>query len=259
MNGSVQTFTAPVDGWYEVNLWGAKGGDDFCPWAYRQDACDGGNGGYTHAEIYLRTNQSYYVYVGSSGASGTSFSGAGYNGGGGSGMTSGAGGGATDIRLYSGQWYQNLGSRILVAGGGGGGGSDYYNQGYRGHGGAGGGLVGQSGAGGLQGGTQTSAGPRGQFGIGGTPGEDGGGGGGGWYGGGASTLGDIYNAGQADVKMWDQGGGGGSSYIGGQPGVAIRNTNTVPGNMNMPNISLTGQMVGNDGPCYCYVRLKERG
>ena len=234
--GTVQTFTAPVSGWYEVHLWGSDGGDDAAP---------GGNGGYATGMLHINARQNIYVYVGRRGESGTGYNPS-YNGGGNSGGGhgwSGSGGGATDVRTASGAWNQNLWSRLLVAGAGGGGGCATA-------GGVGGGTVGGTSAGGIRGGTQTSAGPGGSFGIGGTNRMDGGGGGGGWYGGGADQSGDRHRG--------DLGGGGGSSYIGGSAANPVRNGKTIAGNSWMPNTSLNGQMVGNNGPCFCYFYLTER-
>ena len=219
-----------------MHLWGSDGGDDAAP---------GGNGGYATGMLHINARQNIYVYVGRRGESGTGYNPS-YNGGGNSGGGhgwSGSGGGATDVRTASGAWNQNLWSRLLVAGAGGGGGCATA-------GGVGGGTVGGTSAGGIRGGTQTSAGPGGSFGIGGTNRMDGGGGGGGWYGGGADQSGDRHRG--------DLGGGGGSSYIGGSAANPVRNGKTIAGNSWMPNTSLNGQMVGNNGPCFCYFYLTER-
>ena len=221
-----------------MHLWGAAGGND---------ACSGAAGGYSTAKVQMTANQKIYVYIGDSGqASVPSYGRAGWNGGGvgstGYGV-SGSGGGASDIRTISGEWYQNLWSRILVAGGGGGGGC--YSSG-----GVGGGLIGGHGY--FGGGTQTHAGPGGSFGIGATAPGDGGGGGGGWYGGGTITRwGDCR-------RGVDEGGGGGSSYIGGTATNPVTAASTLAGNAWMPNTSLTGSMLGNNGPCYGYFYLRER-
>ena len=228
--GSEQVFRAPVNGWYKVQLWGARGGDD---------TYSGANGAYVTGELHVTAGTSLYVYVGAPGRSGTG-SGAGYNGGanpGGSGW-SGSGGGATDIRTRSGAWTSSLGSRIAVAAGGGGGGQ----FGYGGYGGA---LTGGSGNPGGSGGSQTHGG--GSFGVGGTPSPDGGGGGGGWYGGGAGNG--------------DTGGGGGSSYLSGFPGCAasstgysFRNGQMIAGNQWMPKPD-GGQEVGHSGACRARIEL----
>ena len=217
--GDVQSFTAPSDGYYFVETYGAQGGEET-------------NGGYSSGYIELNANDVLYVYVGGSGAERDSTGLGGWNGGGntldnGNGKKGPAGGGATDIRLTNGAWDNatSLNSRIMVAGGG----SGWY--------GVGGTLVGKPGQetsyqyyqhvgkGGAQtagGGepiiysTATSNGTAGGFGTGGTGGGSrsgtttggGAGGGGGYYGGsGASGI--------ADGVL---GGGGGSSFISGYAG-----------------------------------------
>lgn len=238
--GAPQTFRAPVNGWYRIQLWGAEGGDD---------ACGGGRGAYTSGEVHVSAGTELYIYIGAPGASSTHGTGAGYNGGGNSGSNaggrSGSGGGATDVRTLYGSWNQNLTSRIMVAAGGGGGG-------MRTVGGYGGALIG--GSGGMAGGTQTSAGPGGGFGYGGTSQVDGGGGGGGWYGGGASSGGSP--GGGNDV-----GGGGGSSYISAYPGCTtsytgytFRNAQMLAGNQQMPRPD-GGTEVGHAGACRARIEL----
>ena len=230
--GSVQVFRAPIDGTYEVSLWGAKGGND---------RHMGANGAYVDGFIYLTAGQELYVYVGAPGKDAATGTGAGYNGGGNPGHKgrSGSGGGATSISTVSGLWNDSnvLNNRIAVAAGGGGGGN--YSVG-----GAGGDLNGVNGGGG-RGGTQTRGYQGGKFGIGGTPSPDGGGGG--WYGGGAGNK--------------DNGGGGGSSYLNGYNGCELRNTSLVftqgkliNGNSVMPTPS-GGWETGHAGQCYAYIRL----
>jgi len=229
--GSEQTFTAPVDGWYKVQLWGAKGGND---------SCTGGNGAYVTGEVHVTAGTKLYVYVGDAGQSWANGYGAGYNGGGlpGTSGASGSGGGATDIRTQPGAWTKTLSSRIAVAAGGGGGG-------WHGYGGYGGALNGGDGSPGGSGGGQSSGG--GSFGVGGMPSSDGGGGGGGWYGGGGG--------------YGDTGGGGGSSYLVGYPGCAasstgyvFRNGEMIAGNQRMPSPS-GGTEVGHSGACHASIRL----
>ena len=230
--GAPQTFRVPVTGWYKVQLWGAKGGND---------TGTGGKGAYVSGEVHLEAGTNLYVYVGAPGRDNVTGTGAGYNGGANPGSSgwSGAGGGATDIRTVYGNWNQNLNSRIAVAAGGGGGGAN-------GNGGYGGALVGGSGTGG-SGGTQTSAGNGGGFGYGGTPSPDGGGGGGGWYGGGAGNG--------------DAGGGGGSSYLSGfdgcvtsYTGYTFRNGDMLAGNQTMPTPE-GGTEVGHSGACRARIQL----
>lgn len=195
--GNVQTFTAPENGLYRLELWGAQGGDH---------STSGGNGGYARGYIELDEGDELYIYVGQKpgGMSG------GWNGGGNAssflGVQGSGGGGASDIRIGG----HDLSDRIIVAGGGSGGGVGTSNIGE------GGGLQGtDSGTdplGGFRsspgmGGTQSAGGLGGgnsidgQLGIGGNAANGGGaGGGGGYYGGGGGQM---------------AGGGGGSSYIGG--------------------------------------------
>ncbi len=184
--GATQTYTAPADGYYKIELWGAKGGDN------------GAKGGYTTGEVYLTKGTNLYFYIGQGNGStsnATSFNGSPSSSGG------KPGGGATDVRLVSGAWNNanSLRSRIMVAGGGGAG------RGSSGKTGPGGTLVGGNGGtatGGKQtaGGTHQGSYSNGSFGSGG----NGCGGGGGYYGGGGSGC--IYGA------------GGGSSYISGYAG-----------------------------------------
>ena len=242
--GDVQIFTAPQDGEYEIELWGASGGF--------YDGGAGGYGGYTKGTITLNKGEILYVYVGEGGTQGTagvaatSTVGQGakatFNGGGKGGNAGGgsypyqnyaggfSGGGATDIRLVSGTWSDitSLRSRIMVAGGGGG----FHNSKastttVSSDISAAGGLISEKGqtitsysgtsysygAGALANQTSGNA-----FGVGGTGSNTGvsgycnghNGGGGGYYGGGGapSTGGNCFRL----------SGGGGSSYISGHTG-----------------------------------------
>ena len=240
--GTEQVFHTPVDGWYKVQLWGAKGGND---------ECGGGKGAYVSGEVHVSAGTKLYVYVGAPGANSTHGTGAGYNGGGNSGASSGgssgSGGGATDIRTSSGNWTEGLSSRIAVAAGGGGGG-------MHSSGGCGGALAGGN-SNRQSGGTQTKAGNRGGFGYGGSSQVDGGGGGGGWYGGGASSGGGLGDEGN------DVGGGGGSSYMSGFPGCEVswtgyvfRNPQMIAGNQQMPAPD-GGYETGHAGACRARIQL----
>lgn len=210
--GAVQSITLSP-GSYQVELWGANGGDAL--------KGTGGKGGYTTGTLSVTTSTTYYIYVGGKGTTATSSTQGGWNGGGSclgtySGSNNGGtGGGGTDMRTTQNTTYAD---RIIVAGGGGG--ANGYST-YTGNGGDAGGLVGSNGAstrgvtytGG--GGTQISGGSSatggipnnstaGALGIGGnyTSSATLGGtaGGGGYYGGGSGH--------------WGGAGGGGSSYIG---------------------------------------------
>jgi hypothetical protein len=122
--GEPQELTVSKEGKYLIEVWGAGSGD-----ASGDD--DGGYGGYISGEIYLKTTDKLFIYVGGKGAKAIGTRGArqagGWNGGGESGkpsgLNSGGGGhGATDIREVGGNWDDatSLASRIIVAGGGGG-------------------------------------------------------------------------------------------------------------------------------------------
>ena len=224
-----QKYTAPMDGYYKVELWGAQGGN--------YDAQKGGKGSYTSGYIYLTKGEELYAYVGEQPvvASSANYSAGGYNGGGNSGYNSTSnysrgGGGATDIRYFGNvnlssadlEWNSTLGlnSRIMVAAGGGG---SVVSGDYKLDGAAGGELLGNPGVSTYsstvpQGGTQitygtgkhTEADRIAGFGFGGgmqTVGTNtgwGGGGGSGYYGG---ALGHGFP------------GGSGSSFISGYAGV----------------------------------------
>lgn len=104
-------------GEYQVELWGASGGDAVSnTGVYRR----GGLAGYVKAKINIEHSLSLYFFVGSRGYSDSS---AAYNGGG-LGPTAdvnidgvgAGGGGSTDVRLLC----DDLASRVVVAGGGGG-------------------------------------------------------------------------------------------------------------------------------------------
>ena len=126
-NGSLYTFVVPEEGYYKLELYGAKGGND---------QARGGYGGDIKGSIFLTTGTNLYIYIGGQGGNrGTSGEatwycggqtgicvmycdggGGGYNGGA-QGFSSGGGGGGTDIRLGG----TGIDNRIIVAGGGGGG------------------------------------------------------------------------------------------------------------------------------------------
>lgn len=225
------TFTAPADGTYKLQVWGAQGG-------YRSSSRYGGKGGYSVGTITLSKGDNLYVYVGGKGGTNaTAVSkvvAGGYNGGGYRYGYKG-GGGATDIRLTSGAWNNSasLLSRIIVAGGGGSDGATSKTGMY------GGGTTGGSSTQsytaissyGGKGGTQTYSGYStsytvttqatsglnsntksyycGGFGFGGggvyLSSGYGGAGGGGWYGG----SGNVPDSSGDD----DRGGGGGSGFV----------------------------------------------
>lgn len=105
--GSEQSFIIPSTGYYQLEVWGAQGGND------PEDPIldPGGRGGYSTGEVLLTAGTTIYIYVGSQGTGCTTSS-----------WWSTGGGGATDMRLVGGPWDNSAGlySRIIVAGGGGG-------------------------------------------------------------------------------------------------------------------------------------------
>lgn len=279
--GNVQTFVVPYTGTYQIECYGAQGGDI--------DNFTGGRGAYTKGEISLNKGDTLYIYVG---GQGTNTDVGGYNGG--SSLQTGqyvygsSGGGATDIRLVGGEWnnIDSLKSRIMVAAGGGGANNrNRLDSSYMygaGNGGAGGELVGESGtavnystSGNIPtynayaigtGGTQTQGGTfiqydasgiikttkiTGSFGDANISGGVQSGGGSGYYGGGMSGHG---------------GAGGGSSFISGHSGcnaIDLNGTHTgqanhfsgyvfsktqmIAGSKEMPKKDGNGLMVGNSG------------
>ena len=262
---SGQIFEAPYKGTYQIELWGAQGGNT-----------SGGAGAYTSGNITLNKGEKLYVYVGAQNAT--------FNGGGSSPSTARYGGGATDVRLSGGTWNNVTGlrNRIMVAAGGGGVTSGDGDA----KGGAGGTLTGIAGnphntilttgdyigyggtqtAGGQIGSSATS-GTNGSFGIGGNggvgpgdPSHPGAGGGGGYYGGGGSA--------------WHAGAGGGSSFISGYSGCNSVNSSGSPsgsakhfsgkvftngrmidGLHLMPNARTGYETLGNEGNGYARITL----
>ncbi len=256
--GDYQTFVAPYNGVYKLEVWGASGGDS-------DIVSFGGKGGYSKGYYSMKKGETIYIYVGGEGNTSTSGSSAGgYNGGGDGAIGSygqpvGGGGGATDIRTISGDWNNesSLNSRIIVAGGGGGAGAWYTGPSYDFSGGAGGGENGLDGLGyksggniaGL-GGDQTSAGyapgysyTSASFGIGGNgqnKSSSGGGGGGGYYGGGGSYC---------------AGGAGGSGYIGTLESLGMDHAITQSGDEEIPTHDGESTMTGNTGHGYAKITV----
>ena len=203
--GECTTYIAKSDGYYNLEVWGAQGGNYNTTYV-------GGLGGYSKGIVHLTKGTTLYVCVGGQPQTVTTTKTAvpgGFNGGGNgfnrdysSTYTYGqAGGGATDIRIGQNSLY----ARVIVAGGGSG--SNNRISGY-----AGGGTSGISGQSGYAG-TQTSAGTGGSFGQGGSASTSGNnykygasGGGGGFYGGGAGTS-------YSDSTNYDKYSGGGSGYV----------------------------------------------
>lgn len=219
--GDEQTFTAPVSGTYRLETWGAQGGD-------ATEKFVGGYGGYSSGNIYLDSNQTVYINVGSVGENCLSDSecDGGYNGGGSAKAynyeysRAAGGGGATHIANKSGllNTFENDISNLLIVSGGGGGGN-YTNDVNGGIGGTAGGYIGSGPTNLLKdnhsarvsnGGSQSKAGCNnlssdcGSFGQGGNSSTtqfhngSGSGGGAGYYGGSGANIGS---------------GAGGSGYI----------------------------------------------
>ena len=186
--GSEQTFTAPADGYYKLETWGAQGGT--------HSTSIGGYGGYSVGVVKLSQGQQLYINVGGT----TDSSSGGYNGGG-TGVnntygTGRGGGGATHISTSTGLLSAKSSQKdtILIVSGGGGGGASWTDGDQYYSGGSGGGISGVAGnkhtsGTTTTGGTQTSGGSFGR-GNNGTSGWAGGAGSG-YYGGtsGSSTAG----------------------------------------------------------------------
>lgn len=218
--GMVESFEAPVTGYYQLETWGAQGGD--------ASGYIGGYGAYATGVVYLKKGEIIYVTVGGKGNScyGTYVTcTGGYNGGGSAktyqGSSAAGGGGATHISKTPGllsEFSDNRDSLIIVAGAGGGGHNT--NSANYAVGGSGGGYKGME-ATNLSGhhtlvgrhaypGTQTAAGCNstnkdcGGFGVGGNSSTTayhngaGSGGGAGYFGGSGANI---------------NGGAGGSGYI----------------------------------------------
>lgn len=235
--GAVQTFTAPYDGKYKVEAWGASSGIEM-----RDGALAGevymGNGGYATGMVQLNRDDKLYLAVGAQGENGdgsdtpkTYHPAGGWNGGGnglydysvgiseddnGKHESTAGGGGATSIAfnlIDDGQLrnYENSRNDVLVVAGGGGSVVEY-NGGIA-YGSSGGGYRGGNGISTNTSGLKAPAGTQSggyAFGVGESAtfniaGNEYGAGGGGWYGGYAGT---------GTTKGTYLGGGGGSGYIG---------------------------------------------
>src|SRR6218665_96748 len=139
--GNQQTVNLPA-GPYQIECWGANGGDGTYYSGASPNLIDGGKGGYSTGTITLNSPTTLYIHVGGRGSnvnSGVNLGG--YNGGGNSsnaGYQAGSGGGASHVATAPGLLSTLSGNQaavLIVAGGGGGGG----NQSL---GGDGGGLIG---------------------------------------------------------------------------------------------------------------------
>lgn len=270
-SGSVDTFIAPHDGVYKLEVWGAQGGStggNDTNGIYRDYL--GGTGGYSSGMVTLTKNQNLYIVVGGQGTGSCveEYCIGGYNGGGNSGVSTEdtknftcSGGGATHVALENRGTlvnYELYQSEVLIVAGGGGGG--YYHEFGEEHsifGGAGGGLLGKDGelsgykkdgvniVANATGGSQVSGGiggyrgKNGSFGLGGsgdscdTTACGSSGGGGGWYGGGAAGH---------------SGSGGGSGYI-----ENLVNGITMDGTQYIPTYDGNHTMIGNTGNGYAKI------
>lgn len=140
--GTVESYTIPRDGLYQLEVWGAKGGT--------VSSTPGGYGGYSKGYKLFKKGDVIYVCCGEEGHHNVAQTNtASYNGGGASGDNPGSnsmgGGGCTHIATMTGTLSaigaSNLSSVLIVAGGGGGGASAVST--YRA--GDGGGIVGGQG------------------------------------------------------------------------------------------------------------------
>jgi hypothetical protein len=256
--GDVQTFVAPKDGNYQLEVWGAEGGTGGVSAA-------GGKGGYAKGEIALTQGDILYVYVGQQGAQyaatrghATRYS---FNGGApgvttiaesGNSALAGGGGGATDISRSEHETYATITNdqRIIVAGGGGGATCFY-------------GAIGGGYGGGTSGGDGNSSGPGTSTGHaqGGT--QTGGGGGGGdgsnttsprvgtlGFGGRVNTDlnpgtgGGVYTTNTGNYTY----GAGGSGYVG-----SLTNTTLTAGNASMPDPGGGSNTTGRSGNGYARI------
>ena len=141
---TTRIFTAPKNGYYLLETWGAQGGS--------YSSYKGGLGGYSYGVYKMNKGEQLYITVGGSGRLyqlvGVAVSG-GYNGGGDAKIAdyayyTASGGGATHIAKQTGQLKtlsSNKSDVLIVAGGGGGG--QYYSAAGYGSGGSGGGTTGQ--------------------------------------------------------------------------------------------------------------------
>ena len=265
----VQTFTAPVDGIYKLEAWGASGGTAYQP-ENLSNYAEGGKGGYSYGSVYLNGGQTIYLAVGGAGENttkrDTEVSG-GFNGGG-KGKTGGdsssvftGGGGATHFALeltnngLLADYSNNQNAILLVAGAGGGGSIKFYTY-EQNTGGYGGGVNGGDGQGDTdrgvgRGGTQTEGGvtgnathylQNGSFGKGGTNSINdyrGTGGGSGWYGGSYGHL----NGGS---------GGGGSGHCNESELLTSYGYDTIGGNMTFKSPDGTNE-TGHTGDGYARV------
>ena len=246
--GRVESFTAPVNGKYKMECWGASGASIYPNVSYLKP----GLGGYSIGNLNASSNEILYVCVGSSGAYGA-YS---YNNNLGYSLRLGSpGGGATHISINSGGELKNFSSHptdiLLVAGGGGG--VDIIS-GKEASGGYGGGTKGGAGAstdgtyigtgGTANAGGKTNfqyQGVNGSFGLGGVGWESNNDyaaqGGSGWYGGGGGCSSTVGTA------------GGGSGHVNSS---LLSNAQTIAGNQSFPSPN-GGTETGHSGHGECII------
>ena len=246
--GRVESFTAPVNGKYKMECWGASGASIYPNVSYLKP----GLGGYSIGYLNAAPNKNFYVCVGSSGAYGA-YS---YNNNLGYSLRLGSpGGGATHISINSGGELKNFSSHptdiLLVAGGGGG--VDIIS-GKEASGGYGGGTKGGAGAstdgtyigtgGTANAGGKTNfqyQGVNGSFGLGGVGWESNNDyaaqGGSGWYGGGGGCSSTVGTA------------GGGSGHVNSS---LLSNAQTIAGNQSFPSPN-GGTETGHSGHGECII------
>lgn len=70
-DSGVQTYPAPADGWYKLEVWGADGGDARFNSSNTVTPAKGGKGGYAVNYVYLTKDQKIDVYVGGHGQDAT--------------------------------------------------------------------------------------------------------------------------------------------------------------------------------------------
>lgn len=246
--GRVESFTAPVNGKYKMECWGASGASIYPNVSYLKP----GLGGYSIGNLNASSNEILYVCVGSSGAYGA-YS---YNNNLGYSLRLGSpGGGATHISINSGGELKNFSSHptdiLLVAGGGGG--VDIVS-GKEASGGYGGGTEGGAGAstdgtyigtgGTANAGGKTNfeyQGVNGSFGLGGvgwaSNNDYAAQGGSGWYGGGGGCSSTVGTA------------GGGSGHVNSS---LLSNAQTIAGNQSFPSPN-GGTETGHSGHGECII------
>lgn len=250
--GGAQTFTAPINGYYKLEVWGAQGNGN-------------AKGGYSTGALHINKGTVLYVYVGGKGQVSST---AAFNGGGlacayliPSEYIYGGGGGATDIRTTT-----SVSNRIIVAGGSG---AAYWPRSSIGGYGAGGGASGGPAAGyfsitNYYNSPATGVGGQGYLTNcgciwGSCQNSDysstfTGGGGGGYVGGrGIKTAfgGMSWNWPTMSNGVAE----GGSGYIGGVTSYGGITAQTISGNLTMPYYNGTSTMVGNSGSGYAKITL----